>query len=70
MPQLTNTHVTQPDTPKPNIVQGKRKCRLTEHLCENGGPLSCQHSSTLFPIFPIFLIFDLIDGTPFFLSYH
>jgi len=44
MPQLTDTHVTQPDTPKPNVVQGKRRHRPTKHLHENGDPLSYKRA--------------------------
>jgi hypothetical protein len=45
MPQLTDTHVTQPDTPDPNIVQGKRKCCLTERLHENSDPFSSKRAT-------------------------
>ena len=44
MPQLTDTHITQPDTPKPNVVQGKCKCHPTECLHENSDPLSCKRA--------------------------
>jgi hypothetical protein len=40
MPQLTDTCVTQPNTPDPNVVQGMHKCCLTKHLHENGDPLA------------------------------
>jgi hypothetical protein len=44
MPQLTDTRITQPDTPDPNVVQGKHKCHPTECLYENGDPLSSKRA--------------------------
>ncbi len=44
MPQLTDTHITQSDTPESNVVQGKHKHHLTECLHENSDPLSCKRA--------------------------
>lgn len=44
MPPLSQSSDGQLDAPDRNIVQGPRKRRPTQRLCENGDPLACKRA--------------------------